>query len=235
VVARAGPIATESLALYRARGNRYGITECLGTLGRLALVQGDLTQAHRFFHEVVTLATTFNLRMAQCEWQPLLGLVTLYGGDMPEAHRLLSESWHLCLELKNKFFLAWVCADLAELALWEGEVAQAEHWLAQSLNHRADPQRITMFQVTRLFVAARLATVQQQYLRAAILFGLADQVHSQIHYVIAGPVRALADAALATVQAALDSVVFAEALATGQQMALEEAFATILAPTQVGL
>ena len=77
-----------------------------------------------------------------------------------------------------------------------------------------------------------MATVQQQYLRAAVLFGLADQAHSQIHYAIAGPIRALADAALATVQAALDPVVFAEAFATGQQMSLEEAFTTILAPTQ---
>ena len=44
--------------------------------------------------------------------------------------------------------------------------------------------------------------------------------------------RALADAALATVRASLDPVVFAEAFATGQQLSLEEAFATILAPTQ---
>jgi len=44
--------------------------------------------------------------------------------------------------------------------------------------------------------------------------------------------RALADAALATVQAALNPVVFAETYATGQQMSLEEAFVTILAPTQ---
>lgn len=42
--------------------------------------------------------------------------------------------------------------------------------------------------------------------------------------------RALADAALATVLAALDPVVFAEAFATGQQMSLEEAFATVLVP-----
>ncbi|GEM_PF-2083210 len=31
-----------------------------------------------------------------------------------------------------------------------------------------------MFQVTRLFVAARLATAHQQYLRTAALFGVAD-------------------------------------------------------------
>ena len=230
-VARAAPVATESLALFRLRGNPYGISHCLGSLGRLALLQGDLTQAQRLFHEVMTIATSFNLRPTQVEWQPLLGIVTLYGGDAPEARRLLSESLRVCIELKSKFFLARVCTYLAELTLWEGEVAQAAHWLAQSLEHQADPHRITIFQVTRLFVAARLATAQQQYPRAATLFGLTTQMHSQIHDAIAGPMRALADAALAMVRAALDPAVFAEAFAMGQQMSLAEALITILAPT----
>lgn len=39
--------------------------------------------------------------------------------------------------------------------------------------------------------------------------------------------------ALATVQAALEPAAFAEAFAAGQQMALAEAFATLLAPTSV--
>ncbi len=45
--------------------------------------------------------------------------------------------------------------------------------------------------------------------------------------------RTLADVALATVQAALDAAVFAEAFATGRQMSLDEAFATIGAPAHV--
>ncbi|MEZ4617890.1 MAG: hypothetical protein R2867_20605 [Caldilineaceae bacterium] len=40
--------------------------------------------------------------------------------------------------------------------------------------------------------------------------------------------RALADAALTTVQTRLEPVVFVEAFAAGQQMALEEVFAMIL-------
>ena len=259
-VARAAPVATESLAIFRRRGDPFGIAQCLGTLGRLALLQGDLAQAHKLFHEVMTIATSFNLRPTQCEWQPLLGIVTLYAGDVLTARRLLNESLRLCIELKNKFFLSRVCTYLAELALWEGEAfgepgtvrqahrtgaeasselsrtlveGQAEHWLAQSLGHQADPQRITIFQVTRLFIAARLATAQQQYLRAATLFGLADQMHSQIYDAIAGPMRSLADTALATVRGALEPALFAEAFAVGQQMSLAEAFATLLIPSHV--
>jgi ATP/maltotriose-dependent transcriptional regulator MalT len=227
-VARAAPVAMESLALFRMRGIPNGIGDCLGSLGRIALLQGDLAGAHRLFQEVMTIAISFNLRPTQSEWQPLLGLVMLYRGDVPEARRLLSESLRLCLELKNKFFLARVYTYLAELALWEGEIEQAEHWLAQSLEHLVEPHRVTIFQVMRLLVAARLAMAQQQYERAATLFGLADQMHRQLHYAIAGPMRTLADAALASVRAALDPAVFAEAFTAGQQMALEEVFASLL-------
>lgn len=62
---------------------------------------------------------------------------------------------------------------------------------------------------------------------SATLFGLVDQVHGHIQYAIGGPMRALADSALATVQAALNSEGFADAFATGQQMSLEKAFASM--------
>jgi hypothetical protein len=84
-----------------------------------------------------------------------------------------------------------------------------------------------MAAVRRLFAETR------QQLYAATLFGLADQMHSQIHHVIAGPMRALADAALVTVRGALDLAVFAEAFAAGQQVSLAEAFAMILIPSHI--
>ena len=179
------------------------------------------------------MAAAVNHQEMLGNWQPLLGIVTLYGGDALEARRLLSESLHLCLELNDKVLLARVCAYLAEVDLWEEQLDQAEHWLAQSLTYQADPDRITFYEVGRLFVAARLATAQQRYPRAATLFGLADQMHSAIHHVIVGPMHALADAVLATVREALDPEVFAEAFHTGQQLSLSEAFATILAPVHI--
>ncbi|MCE7986684.1 MAG: NACHT domain-containing protein [Caldilinea sp. CFX5] len=227
-IGRSASIITQSLQRYRQRGNRTGIGECLGMLGRLALLQGDLTQAHNLFQEVVTIATSVNYTAMQCEWQSLLAITILYGGDTAEAQRLLNESLRRCLDQKNTILLAQICIHLAEVALWEGEIAPAEQWLAQSVAYHLDQQKVTIYEVERLWVAARLATAQQQSLRAATLFGLADQAHSQIHYAIAGPMRALADAALATVQTALEPAIFAEAFAAGQQMSLAEAFATIL-------
>lgn len=226
-IARAAPLLTESLVIFRRRENQYEIASGLGTLGILALLQGDLAQAHRHLHEAVSIATTIHQEILG-NWQPLLGLVILYEGDVAEARQLLQESWHLCREMKYKGPLMRVCIYLAETALWEGDRDQSAHWLAQSLVHSAQSQKITIYEVMRLWVAARLATAQQQYPRAATLFGVANQAHSQIHYAIAGPMRSLADAALATARAALAPTVFVEAFAAGQQMALGEAFATIL-------
>ncbi len=232
-VTRAAPFTLESLEIYRACGNQYEVADGLGTLGFVALLQGELAQAHTRLSEAVTIAREFKHREMLCNWQPLLGLVALYSGDLAAARLLLTESLSICSELKDKGLLARVCTDLAEISLWEGELDQAEYWLAQSLGYHADLQRITLCEVARLFVAARLATAQQRYSRAATIFGLADRAHSRLHYAIAGPLRTPADAALAAVREALGPAVFAEAFAAGQQLSLDEAFATILAPVQI--
>jgi hypothetical protein len=167
------------------------------------------------------------------EFQSILGLVILYGGDVPAARRLLEDSLRLCLELNDGWFLGRACTCLAETALWEGELAEAEHWLAQALAYHAHLRLIKIDYIESLLVAARLATAQEAYLRAATLFGLADEMCSRIHYVLAGPARQLADAALETVRAALDPATFDEAFTAGQQLSPEEAFAMISSSSSV--
>jgi hypothetical protein len=120
---------------------------------------------------------------------------------------------------------------LAETALWKGEVDEAERWLAQSLAYQALPRSLTVFQVEQIFVAARLATAQQHYQRAATLFGLAEQISSRLHYSYGGPMHSQIDAALAAVQAAIEPVDFAKAFTVGQQLSPEAAFAISLAPS----
>lgn len=230
-LARAETLAKESFNLFLAHGNRYERSGALGLLGRLALLQGDLEQAHKLLSEAVTIATTVGYKDVQCNWQPLLGLVTLYRGDMTAAHQCLTESLRLCIEVKAPHLLARNCTYLAETALCEEVLDEAVQWLAQSVGYHAEPDSITTTELQRLWVAARLAMAQQQYTRAATLFGLAEHMHGQIHHTIGGPIRALADAALATVQAALEPAAFAEAFAAGQQMTLEEAFVTLLSVT----
>ncbi|MFN8493297.1 MAG: helix-turn-helix domain-containing protein [Caldilineaceae bacterium] len=228
--ARALPMLLESRAIFERRESRYEMADSSGTLGLLAFMQGDLAKAHTYLQEAVSIASDFNYQEMVGLWQPLLALVSLYAGQLSEAHRLLDASLRLCLELKDNYFLKCVFAYQAEVALWEEKVDQAEAVLARSLAYETETRRINVYELQRLWVAARLATAQQQYARAATLFGLADQAHSQIHNAIGGPMRTLAADALATVREALDPTVFAAAFAAGQQLSLEEAFATLLAP-----
>lgn len=232
---QARSLATESLLLNRQQENHYGnssaIGNCLALLGSIAFRQGELPEAHRYFQEIITIAVTFSYATMRSEWQPLWGLVTLYLGDAVAAQRILHESIAFCQEQQEKFFLARNYTYLTEAALVTGALEEAAHWLAQSLTAHADPHRITLDEVERLFIAARLATAQQQFQCAAMLFGLAEKIHSQIQAMLAKPIRALADAALETVQDTLEPATFAEAFTAGQAMSLAEGFAASLPST----
>jgi tetratricopeptide (TPR) repeat protein len=228
--AQALPLLKESQAIFQARGSRYELINCLGTLGRMALVQGDVAQAHPLLDVAVALATEFNYHEMLGHLQAFLGLATLYWGDIAEARRILRENHIFSTELKDKGLLARNTIYLAETYLTGGLVDEAEQWLGQSYAYFSSPRRIRIDQVERLLVAARLAAAKQQYRRAATLFGLAEQISSHLAYRVAGPRRLAVDKALAMVREALDPNGFAEAFTTGQQMSLDEAYATILAP-----
>jgi len=226
---RAAAIAAESLQLFRAHGNRAGIGDCLGNLGRAALLRGDLEQAGKFLREAATIALSLHYVATQYEWQALLARVTLYAGDMEAARQMLNESLRRCREQKSTILLAQVCACLAEVALWEGDHEEAERWLALSIGDQAVPRQITIFQLEQIAIAARLAAVQRHHAAAAALFGLVDAVSSSLQCTISGPQHAPLAAARAAVQEALGPITFAEMLTAGQQLSLEEVFAALSA------
>lgn len=100
--------------------------------------------------------------------------------------------------------------------------------MADALAHHARPRWVRTETVDCLWVAARLATAQGEYPRAAALFGRAEQMAQRIGYRAPSPVRPHIDAALAKVQAALDPAVFAQSFAAGRGMTLGEVVANLL-------
>lgn len=229
------PMLGESQAIFQARGSRYELIYSLGALGRMALLQGDLAQGHKLLFEAVAISTVFNYQEMVGYLRAFLGLATLYHGSISEARCILSENHDFCIALKekDKGLMARNSIYLAETALSEGLLDETEQWLMQSFAYFSSPRRIRIDQMERLVVAARLAAAQEDYLRAATLFGLVEQIGSYLDYVVTGPRRLAMDTALATVQAALDVDLFAKAFTTGQQLSLDEAYATILAPDPI--
>jgi hypothetical protein len=182
-------------------------------------LQGDLSEAHKLLHEAVTIAAAVNHEETLCFWQPILGLVALYRGDTTEARRLLTESLQRCIEYKEKSLLARNCTHLAELALWEGELdeAAAVAGAAPGLPRRAavdhDPRGDAVSGSPGAWPRRSRSTCAPPRCSAWPTRRTARSTDA-----IGGPVRALADAALATVQAALEPAVFAEAFAAGRQL-----------------
>ncbi len=76
------PPLLESRDIFQQRGSRYEMSISRGTLGLLALLQGDLARAYAQLHEAVTIAMDFNFQEMIGFWQPLLGYATLYTGDV---------------------------------------------------------------------------------------------------------------------------------------------------------
>jgi predicted ATPase/DNA-binding SARP family transcriptional activator len=223
-------LSAESLSLFRRRENRDYIVEPLGSLGRLALLRGDLPQARLLLQEAVAIARSIGNVLGLNNLLPRLGVAILYSGDPVGARRLLLESLHFSRTLGSPMYQAWSCTYLADAALWQGEVEESARWMAEALAHHVHPRWVRTETVDFLWVAARLAAAQGQYQRAATLFGLAGQMGQRIRYRAPGPVRPHIDASLATVQAALGPAAFAESFAAGQGMALAEGFATVVRP-----
>jgi tetratricopeptide (TPR) repeat protein len=231
--AQATDLVQESRHCSEARGFGSGVAACLGNLGRIALLQGDLTQAHSFLQQAVTTATIGIHPAVIAKTKPILALTTLYHNNTVEARRLLLESLEIWTNIRDKLYLSRICIYLAETALWEGKLDETAQWLAQCLNYQFDPRWIGIALVNGFFVAAHLAVACEHYQHAAVLFSVAEVTRQRTYCTLVEPVRIQVDAALAIVQQRLDPALFAEAHTIGQQMALPDAFSTLLAQTSL--
>jgi predicted ATPase len=228
---QATALIQESLEYSKARGFGSGVAACLGNLGRITLLQGDLTKAHYFLQQAVATAAVGILPTVLAKTKPILALTTLYHFDAIEARRLLLESLEIWTNIRDKLHLSRTCIYLAETALWENKPEEAERWLVQCVNYHFDPRWIGIALVNGFFVAARLAVARQHYQHAAMLFGVAEVTRQRTFCTLVEPVRMQVDAALAIVQHQLEPARFAEAFAAGQQLSLIQAFAAILPET----
>lgn len=81
-----------------------------------------------------------------------------------------------CLPLGTDKYLARIYGYLAEVALWEEQLDEAEAWLIQSAASQPKLRWLMSEVIDFLFVGARLAAAQQQCIEAVRRFGLAEQV-----------------------------------------------------------
>lgn len=132
------------------------------------------------------------------------GIATFYLVNVTTARQILHAALNLWLDLKNDVFLARIYGYLAEITLAEGGFDEATQAVLHSMGYQRKLRWLSTQVVDCLWVAARLATAQQQYMRAAMLFGLAEQMRRRVHYAVDGLLRVQVDAAEMTVPKALE-------------------------------
>lgn len=226
-------LCTESLAILRAMGNCDTIAYPLGNLGRLALMRGEVAQAHAWIAEAMSIAQVIGNQFGLAYWLPWLARTKFYLGETEAAWQLFNQAQQMCLDISYYPILPNIATGLAIIALHRADFNQAEQMIGEALAGFAKARWLTAELIEGWLTMARLATLRQHFTRAATFFGLVSRLQTELHHAIDAPMRPLIDAALAMAQTALDPTVFAEAFATGQQMSLEEAFATILTPGPV--
>lgn len=221
-------LCRESLAILRGMGNCDTIAYPLGNLGRLALIDGEVDQAHSLIGEAVSLSRTIGNHFGLAYWLPWLGRTHHYLGQVESAWQRLTEARHLAQTIAYYPILPNMETGLAAIALQRHDLLLAQQMLAAAFVGLSKARWVTGDLVEALLTLMRLTAAKQQFTQAATLWGLAARLQGEIHHRLDAPLRPVVDAAQATVRAALAPVAFAEAFAFGEQMTLDEAFATLL-------
>ena len=200
----------KSLALYRALGDVYLIAYPLGSLGRMALLDGRLDEAHQLIAESVRFARSGGSAAVIGDWLFRLGIVHLYLGDLEAAAADLQEAAALYEEIGSLRGRADVLACLAEVALESDNVAQAAAYIkscftfyqqllaSASGSYLEDYGFDTADDLLANFLrAGLLKTAQKEYTTAAMLFSAVTSWQERLNHRAVQPL----EERVATVQA----------------------------------
>ena len=234
-VTQAEAMYRESLAGYRRLEDVNTIAYPLGNLGRLALYDGRLQEAHDLIGEAVRYARGGN-RLALADWLFRLGQVHFYRGELDTATADLSTTLALYQDINNTPGQASVLACLAELALAGDDLMTAGRRIQESMalfgaiyawirmiansNRRTQSSDAT----ESILRAGLVAAAQGNYLQAVTLLSCGEAIVAESGYRSLPPLMEKVVTTIALLQDMLSAAEFGEASERGQQMTLEELF-----------
>jgi tetratricopeptide (TPR) repeat protein len=115
----------EALALFRALGQPYGLSQALNFLGDLARLQGDYATAAAHYRESLPLARQAGVRSDIASLLHNLGYVALAQGDARQAAALFVEGLVLQREIGHQQGIAECLAGCAAVAAVRGQAELA--------------------------------------------------------------------------------------------------------------
>jgi predicted ATPase/transcriptional regulator with XRE-family HTH domain len=120
-------LCEESLVVFRALGQPYGISQALNYLGDLARLQGNYAEAAAYYAESLPLVRQASVKSDIASLLHNLGYVALVQGDSGRAAALFGEGLALQREIGHQQGIAECLAGCAAVAAAQGQGERAAH------------------------------------------------------------------------------------------------------------
>ena len=226
------PLLEESLALFRALGNTWGVASALRNLGcTAAILEGDHGRGIALLEESLALFHTLGDRWGMAWTLSFLGWAFHAQGNYTRAARLLEESLAHFREAGDLHGIGTALGNLGTLTAKQGDFTQAAVCLRESLGlHRAMGSKVGIG--IALEAVAGLEALQahepEAMARAARLCAAAEALHASLGSEAFAGVRGDRERMVATLRTCLDEEAFAVTWAEGRAMTPEQAIAYAL-------
>ena len=160
----------DSLALFRELGNERQIATLQLRLGYSAFYRGDLEEARRLADACLEGHRANGNMRGESQALTLAGEVVYAEGHAEKGLELIARGAELAEESGFSWWRARTLRAMVDCTLELGRLEDAEHWLAESLEHcrRLGDSRGTMFTLARL---ARLEAEAGRQERAGLIWG----------------------------------------------------------------
>jgi predicted ATPase/DNA-binding SARP family transcriptional activator len=193
-------------------------------MGLSALQSDDIAGARRHFEQALEFAQDHGSWVAVAAAQYNLGLLYLFQDDLEQAEALLWASYEPWEQRRHPRYIGVALVTLGYIAALRGDAQQAGMLLRDGLQQLIMAQE-KIYLLYGLLACAGFATVQQQPLYAAVLFGAGTRHAENMRLAIIRGVLTRMHQHIEQARGQCIAEEFDQALQQGYSLALEEAVA----------
>lgn len=212
----------ESLVLARELGDKKRIAWSLMEMGLVEREFLRYDEGKRYLTESLEMFQELKENLWVCRTCYLLAETNVADGDLEVAKALWNRGLKLCRQENDKWQIAWGLEGLGHVERLEGRLERASEYYLESLNLKVsvmDRAGITY----SLESFAQLAAAYEQFERAAILWGAADQLRQSLTMLRPPSKERLYTSSVPLARRELGDEAFEAAWTEGKKMTLQEA------------
>jgi predicted ATPase/DNA-binding CsgD family transcriptional regulator/Tfp pilus assembly protein PilF len=220
----------ESIEIFRGLDDTFRVATLLRNFGELSRGQGDHARARACYQESLALCRARNDDAGIARSLTGIGEAARDAGEIDESAAMFEEALTLQRGLGDQRGINQTLRNLGEVAMARGDHDEAHRRYTESL---AFDQQIsnTASVLTNLRALARVAIAVGAPVRAARLFGAAEQLGEALDIAQTQEDRTRDDRHALTIEEQIGAAALASAWAEGRGMTIEEAVVLALAPS----